>query len=252
MVVTPLAIIPPLAWLFFFATQDRHREKLMDLTHVFLWGVALAVPVIVIENILSCWFVDCREGFDLMGGAAPFLFVLPPVIFSFLAIAFVEELGKYLVVRFRAVSQNFLEEPQDAMVYMITAALGFAAIENILYALGTFQNPGVGGEVVVQIIVLRSITANILHIVASATLGYFLALALANPREFKRFLYTGLALATLLHGIFNTFIIRIVERNLNGQFGAANFETILLVALLIISGIIILTTFYTLAKKTFS
>jgi RsiW-degrading membrane proteinase PrsW (M82 family) len=42
------------------------------------------------------------------------------------------EIFKYLVVRFKVIKNPAFDEPTDIMLYMIIAALGFAAVENIL------------------------------------------------------------------------------------------------------------------------
>ena len=62
-----------------------------------------------------------------------------PQIFSFDSIHFflwaalVEEVVKFMAIRFMILNDPEFDEPVDAMIYMITASLGFAAIENILF-----------------------------------------------------------------------------------------------------------------------
>ena len=89
---------------------------------------------------------------------------------------------------------------------MLTAALGFAAFENILFLL----NPSVGGEVLLSALTgnLRFLGATLLHIIASSAIG--IALGLAFYRQKYKFLYllVGIILATGLHSVFNFFIMK--------------------------------------------
>ena len=43
-----------------------------------------------------------------------------------------EEVAKYLIIKIRILRDPEFDEPIDAMIYMIIAGLGFAALENIL------------------------------------------------------------------------------------------------------------------------
>jgi len=151
----------------------------------------------------------------------------------------------------KAMPYAFFDEPQDAIIYMITAALGFAGIENVVYALNHATSP----DTVLGMTVFRGISANFLHVVASGFLGYFLALSLEYTEEKRKFLYTGIAGAVLLHGTFNNFIMKLggliadsgCSRLLNVGASAGTkcpeelFGISLIGTLLLISGIIILT-----------
>ncbi|OGZ62127.1 MAG: hypothetical protein A2932_02170 [Candidatus Spechtbacteria bacterium RIFCSPLOWO2_01_FULL_46_10] len=76
-----------------------------------------------------------------------------------------------------------------------------------------------------------------------------MALSIIHRQKRRKFLYTGLILATLLHGIYNNFIINI-EQNIfiNGDGLAALFDLILTAIALIIAGIIVFIAFKHLAK----
>ena len=230
----PIAFLPSIIWLMFFVFQDKHREKVRNLIEIFIWGVLIAIPVAFVERIAGFTFYDYYL-------ASAILFTT----FSFVGIAFVEEFGKYIVVRFKAMGKDFFDEPQDAIIYMAASALGFAAIENVVYVLDSAQNFGN----LLGLVALRGITSNFLHVAASATLGYFLALSIENKKEGKKFLFTGLALATLLHGIFNGFIMDIIEQ---GEGTGSVLNVFLLSSLLIVSGIVVVVGLNRLANDRFS
>src|SRR3989338_3651015 len=78
-------------WLLFFMHKDRHQERARNIAQIFIWGVIIALPVVIVEaGAQECVF-------------APFAAIaLSAVTYSFIAVAFLEEISKYLVVRFRA------------------------------------------------------------------------------------------------------------------------------------------------------
>ena len=108
------------------------------------------------------------------------------------------------------------------MIYMITVALGFAALENIFIAsngllIGSFKN----GEVF-SILTIRFAGATLFHALGAGIVGYYWArgsmrIALtpasqsrnanASMRINKSMIFKGLVIATFLHAVFNYSII---------------------------------------------
>src|SRR3989344_1559872 len=92
-------------------------------------------------------------------------------------------------------------------VFLITAALGFAALENVLFLI----KPLSLGETTVTLLTghLRFLGSTLLHTVASGILGVSLGISL-RVEEYKKPLYfiVGLILSITLHSVFNFFIIR--------------------------------------------
>lgn len=130
----------------------------------------------------------------------------------YLAWAFAEELFKFLAAWVIAISTDIMDEPIDAVIYMITVALGFAAIENSLFVL----KPIFEGDVVASIVTanLRFMGATLLHVVSSASIGLCIAMAFYQNRITRRLaLISGLILATALHTAFNLFIIHTSTAN---------------------------------------
>jgi len=85
------------------------------------------------------------------------------------------------------------------MIYIIVAALGFAAVENVAAAFKA-------REIVFETATLRFIGATLLHTLGSGLLGYYWARSIIENR--RALLLTGFTLATILHTIFNYLIIR--------------------------------------------
>ena len=90
---------------------------------------------------------------------------------------------------------------------MIIAALGFAALENILYLFSLEIREAF------LIASFRFVGAVFLHALCSAVLGYFLALSFFKTGERLKLLTLGFLIATLLHGLFN-FSIIMLEGNI--------------------------------------
>jgi RsiW-degrading membrane proteinase PrsW (M82 family) len=119
---------------------------------------------------------------------------------SFLILATLEEVFKFLGVYYVISKRREFDEPVDAMIYMITASLGFAAVENIAANFNTSL------PTALETTTLRFFGATLLHTLSSGLVGYYWAKSiLANK---KKMLVFGLGLATLLHATFNYLIMR--------------------------------------------
>ncbi|MDO8560859.1 MAG: PrsW family intramembrane metalloprotease [bacterium] len=195
-----ISFLPPLLWLIFYLREDRrHPEPKHLLIAVFLGGIGAALLSIVVELFLLGDIRLARGGF--LTDFFPNIF--GNVFMIFLVIAVVEEYLKYLAVKGLIIGRSEFDEPIDAMIYMMTAALGFAAIENVLFALPLFHADFASG---VMLNANRFIGANLLHALSSGIVGYFLAHSYFRPHR-KHFIFIGVILASVLHAFFNYFII---------------------------------------------
>jgi len=190
-------ILPSFIWLCYFLRKDVHPESNRMVLKIFLYGMLVTLPAILLEkgidNFFFIWFKDSVFG---------------KILYIFIGVALIEEVLKYLVVRDKVFSDPEFDEPTDVILYFIIAALGFAALENILCLIQfkIFQE-------VVFVTFWRFFGAIFLHALCSGTLGYFLALSFYTPEKKLKLLFSGLGLVTLLHGVFNYSIIR-AEENL--------------------------------------
>lgn len=187
-----LGLLPSLVWMFFFYRQDCHPEPKYLVTKTFLMGIIIS-PVAVILQI----------GFRQIDTLTPLNALIAQGTLFFLWAAFAEEFIKYYAVRIIALTDPYFDEPVDAMIYMMTAGLGFAAIENILVLFRTIPN---GTETALTVWALRSVGATLLHALSSGIIGYFLALSWFFQHHRKKLLVLGLAVGTLFHFSFNAFL----------------------------------------------
>jgi RsiW-degrading membrane proteinase PrsW (M82 family) len=191
-------ILPALLWLWFWLKEDKEKpEPKYRIALSFICGMVAVWPAIEAEKYF-CQILSpdvCNAG--IMPG------------FLLLAIwAATEEIIKYIFAFFSSFCKNkYLNEPIDPIIYMITVALGFSALENALFL---FNAINVG--VISQSIIAgnsRFLGATLLHVASSAAIGVMMSLAYYKKPTIKKiFLFTGIVLSILLHTIFNLFIIK--------------------------------------------
>ena len=233
-------IVPALFWLLFWVREDRLRpEPKIALFSAFLGGILAVAIAIFLELILYYLLVDASSASindfpNIIRGllqnftAAHNLVNLQnnfwqPLQSSFNDLSFfiihnidikhaflviiiapiVEEGAKLLLTYNVCLRRKVNDEPIDASIYMLTAALGFAAIETALILNGAFSASSIlNGSVG------RSIGPMLIHLISSAMLGIFIGLAFYKTK-IKKFLYLiiGYILAVFFHALFNFFIM---------------------------------------------
>lgn len=206
-------VIPALVWLWFWLREDRlHPEPRFLIAISFLAGMLIVPLVIPIETAVR----------DYLGANQNA---------TYIAWAAVEELVKFIAAYFVVLNRKEVDEPIDYVIYMITLALGFSAIENALF----MSAPLHGGSVATSLVTgdLRAIGATLVHLVSSGTIGIFLAFSFYDSAAAKRMcLAAGVILSIALHSIFNLFIINSDE---NGSiliiFSAVWISVVVLLAL---------------------
>jgi len=191
-------VLPSLTWLSYYLRKDAHPEPKGMIIKIFLWGAVITVPVFFVQIGLK--FLLDQVNID------PLAYQL---IYWFLVIAFSEEFFKYLVIRIKVINSPHLDEPLDIMLYMVVAALGFAAVENVLYLFAPTGQMSFNQLIDRTLIVdfIRFIGATFLHTLCSAVIGYSLAISFCEVKMRKISLAAGIFVAVLLHGLYNFSII---------------------------------------------
>ncbi len=180
-------IIPSVIWIYFWVKEDKeHPEPRSLLIFTFLGGMGSVLLAIFAERAIAEAVASENTRYFLW--------------------ASVEEAVKFLAVFLIALNSDFNDEPIDAMIYFIIAALGFAAVENVLFAL----NPASGGSLATSIVSsnLRFIGATVVHVVSSATIGFALGLVFYKGLGSKVLAgIVGFVASVALHAAFNLSII---------------------------------------------
>ncbi len=172
-----------LFWLYRFRKMDKYGKKPERLIYLAFFAGVLAV--------LPCGLLEAPFEVPIYQN-----FPLPPIkdlFISFLWVAVVEEFFKFLAVRLTVYRSREFNEVMDAMIYMISAALGFAATENVGYLLGFGFS----------VWFLRAILSYLGHVSYSAVLGYYLGKAKIDGRP--GWLWPGFVLAICLHWLYDAF-----------------------------------------------
>src|SRR3990167_1425863 len=205
-------LFPALAWLWFWRREDApHPEPRRLIALAFFAGMVAVALVIPIQKFV-----------------APFL-VSQTLIFT--AWSAIEEVMKFLVAKVTVLRRREDDEPIDPVIYMVTVALGFAAVENTLFLISPLA-----GDTVLQTILtgnLRFVGATLLHVLSSAVIGVALGLSFYKSRAAKRwYALAGVILASLLPSAFNFLILNTPEEHLLRTFGLVWIGLIVLLAVL--------------------
>ena len=181
-----IAVAPGLFLLWYFYHRDKYeREPKKLLFKIFFFGSLTVIPAIIFELILEKVFNAFTSG------------IINVFLVCFIVIGPVEEILKYFVVRNWAYNRPEFNEIMDGIVYAVSASLGFATLENIMYVLS--NGLGVG--------VLRAFLAVPGHAMYGAIMGYFLGRAKLNCARENRLLTVGVLLAVLFHGLYDFLLL---------------------------------------------
>ncbi len=205
-------VVPAVLWLFFWLREDEHGEHepagLIILT--FIAGMVSVILVLPIEKFIS---------------ALPYSHTTLIVLW-----AASEEFLKYAAFVIIMNKSPYLNEPVDYAMYLMTAGLGFAALENAMYLI----HPVAVNDATVSFLTgnLRFLGSTLLHSVTSGVVGISVGLAFFK-RAGARTFYTifGIAAAIALHGVFNFFIMQKNGENFLQVFGFLWVTTIIIMLL---------------------
>jgi RsiW-degrading membrane proteinase PrsW (M82 family) len=209
-------LVPALFWLWFWLREDRaHPEPKALVISSFVAGMIVVSLVLPLQQFAMERFF----GDDLI-----------------LVWVIIEEILKYSAALIVVLWNKAVDEPIDAIIYMITIALGFSALENaffIFYPLssGDFAGSVLTGE-------FRFLGATLLHVLASGTVGAMMAFAFYKGALARILSATlGLCIAIVLHALFNFSIMN------------AHGETLLSIFMFVWLGIIVLFLIFEKVKR---
>jgi len=200
--------LPTIFWLWFWLHEDKKKPEPMRLVmKTFIVGGFFVVAAFLLEKLIAPSANLADQILDAYQTSfSPWLILA--VGWPLIAWALIEEFVKYAAAYVAALKNKNFDEPIDAMIYMITAALGFAAVENFLFLLNVLHTDNFALSSFLLTGNLRFLGATLLHTVTSAILGAGLSFSFYQTKRFK-FLSVifGLLTATALHALFNFFII---------------------------------------------
>lgn len=180
-------------WLFALRRYDRIEPESLPALLVTAVVGGLGFFVAAVANEVAAATVGLDAGFG--SGIAGLMFA--QIAVYCVLVGFVEEVVKAFGTIVISRRPGWMDEPVDGMLYAMTVALGFAAVENIVYA----QAHGSG------VLVVRFLWPVPAHLGYAAVWGYGLARArFGAPRGRSAFAVSVVA-ASLLHGIANIALL---------------------------------------------
>jgi len=229
-------IIPALFWLWFWIREDRLRpEPKSALLSAFIGGIIAVLLALFFELVIYYLLVDASlsikgrnpelfwllleklgDKFNLieqqkvfwqsLQDSFHFSLSVKKIFLIAIMAPIIEELLKLIFTYTICLRRKVNNEPIDAAIYMLTAALGFASVETALFLTEPLGN----GQILDTIIAgnFRSIGPMLVHLVCSAMLGLFMGLAFYKSKV-KKFVYLilGFIVAIFLHSLFNLFVL---------------------------------------------
>lgn len=204
--------IPAVLWLFFWLREDEHGSHepagLIFLT--FAAGMMSVIFVLPVQKFISALPLDHTTMIVFWAAS--------------------EEVFKYIAFGIIMAKSAYLDEPVDYAIYLMTAGLGFAALENAMYLI----HPVSVNDTTVSFLTgnLRFLGSTLLHSVTSGIIGISIGLAYFKDSG-TRFFYAafGLVAAIALHSVFNFFIMQKNGENFMQVFGFLWVVTIIIMLL---------------------
>ncbi len=196
-----MAVAPSIALMLFFYLRDRYKkEPIWPVFIAFVLGAFVTLPASATSYFvqrITGWFQPSARLFNVF-------------LTAFIVAGLVEEIWKFLIVRFYCYHRPEFDDPYDGIIYATAVALGFATLENILYV---FNPSLIGGW---RVGVLRAFMAVPSHAFYGVLMGYFLGEAkfTRSDTEANLLALVGLFLAILAHGLYDFIVIALPYRPL--------------------------------------
>jgi len=180
-----VSLAPVLIIALYVYSRDKYeKEPLAILLRALMAGVAIVLPVVLVERFLSSAASE-TEGLAYVAYTA------------FIVAGLTEEAFKYIVFLLFFWNNRNFNEKFDGIVYAVYIALGFAAIENLLYVFT--GGVGVG--------MIRAITAVPAHALFGIVMGFYLSKARFSENYRSLFLFLAFFMPFVFHGIYDFLLM---------------------------------------------
>ena len=188
-VILTAALLPAiLLWLYIWK-KDPQREPTSQLIKAVLWGVAICIPVVILEIGIQ-FLIFGRDG-------EPYTLV-DTTIEAFAVAALPEETFKLLALWIVLRKNPYFDEHFDGIVYAVCVGLGFAAVENVCYVFGEDEW--------VSVAITRALLAVPAHYAFAILMGYYYSVHHFVNRSFKTAACI-LLVPVLVHGIYDAIVM---------------------------------------------
>jgi len=180
-----VSVIPAVLWVWFFYSQDVHEPEPPRLIFkTFIFGILATIPTGILEGPFRIYLQDSRN-------------LLTLFLASIFGVGLIEELMKHFAFQLATYGSGEIDEPVDSIIYSVTAGLGFAAFENVLYSVAFGLKVGL----------VRAFVTLLAHASFSGIVGYYTGIALEDDVKRRMYTFQGLGIAVFLHGLYDFLII---------------------------------------------
>jgi len=183
------AAAPGCALLAYLYLKDRYDPEPVKLVlRMFLCGALAVFPLMVLQRSFVLAFGDNN------------------FLFSFVYSSGMEETVKWLILYVLIYKHVAFDEPYDGIVYAAAVSLGYATIENIIYALVNYTT--------FSQILIRAFLPVSGHALFAVIMGYYLGRAKFAPGSAKKMLAFSILLPILYHGLFDYILTDYSSRSI--------------------------------------
>jgi RsiW-degrading membrane proteinase PrsW (M82 family) len=187
------AIVPVLIIIYYLLKRTRFDQPVRVVVITFFLGFGVAFPL----QALNAFIDPLGELFHVTVNGKNFYE-------SFLRAGLQEEAFKFLIIVYYCMHLREFRKPMDAIVFGVSASLGFAMIENWGYVINAFI--GDGFSAAKQVALIRALTAILLHMICGIMMGFYLIDYIFEEGK-KSYLILSLLFPVCLHGFYN-FILK--------------------------------------------
>lgn len=177
--IATAAVAPGIALLTYIYLKDKYdAEPLHMVIKVFLLGFLIVFPVMIVQRGLSIWLGDHA------------------LVTAFGISAGVEEFLKWFVLFHMIYNHTEFDEPYDGILYAAAISLGFATVENVIFALASHASIGT--------LLIRALLPVSGHAMFGVMMGYYLGRAkFSSGWKSRKFLLYSLMLPLFWHGVYD-------------------------------------------------
>ena len=176
--------------------EKKDKEPWETLKLAFAWGAISGVFLAILFNSLGTALL--LVFLNQNGSASDDLLLILTVV---LVAPIVEEFVKPLVMFQNSSVRSNIDEVEDGIVYGAACGLGFGATENVLYGLSE-DAVTVGYLGILAVVVLRTVSSILLHLVATSFTGHGISKYLVEGQPFS-IVIKYYFLAVLIHAGWN-------------------------------------------------
>ncbi len=217
--------VPALFWLWFWMHEKHeHKEPRVVIVKVFLLGMLAVFISYLLQKSIAVFLIGKATSI----GVTDFEHQLGNNHLLTLIFVIIEEVTKFGAAYVIAFKTKIFDEPIDGFIYLMTAAVGFAAMENTLYLI----QPLLAGATLESIITgyMRFIGSSVLHVASSGALSVCIGLSFCKSFWKKEaYIWFGIVLACLIHWAFNVYLT--ID---NGSSAFLVFSSVWVVAIILI------------------